>query len=229
MPLLVQRAALLVALGLVACDGGGGSPTAPISPTSRGVSFFPAPVGDTSIGLRGSVSGTSLEVEIYAAGVEGLYGLSFELLFPANLLRYEDSGTGVFPSLQTREAGPGRLLVGVTHLGAVAGLNGSGTVTVVRFHGSRQRQRDLRLQHSGGLRQVRGSDHPELGGGHGRDRSLRLVAHSWRRGGWTAPVAVATVAGAIRAPDDGRAEWVACGANRATRLQSGSGVARWNR
>ena len=133
MPLLVQRAALLVALGLVACDGGGGSPTAPISPTSRGVSFFPAPVGDTSIGLRGSVSGTSLEVEIVAAGVEGLYGLSFELLFPANLLRYEDSGTGVFPSLETREAGPGRLLVGATHLGAVAGLDGSGTVAVVRF------------------------------------------------------------------------------------------------
>ena len=133
MPLLVQRAALLVALGLVACDGGGGSPTAPISPTPRGVSFFPAPVGDTSIGLRGAVLGATLEVEILAAGVEGLYGLGFELLFPGNLLRYEESGGGAFPSLETRETAPGQLLVGATHLGAVAGLNGSGTVAVVRF------------------------------------------------------------------------------------------------
>ncbi len=129
----VLPAALLAALGIVACDGGGGSPTAPISPTPRGVSFFPAPVGDTSIGLRGAVVGTSLEVEVVAAGVEGLYGLSFELLFPANLLRYEDSGDGAFPSLETRETAPGQLLVGATHFGAVAGLNGSGTVAVVRF------------------------------------------------------------------------------------------------
>ena len=129
----VQRAALLVALGLVACDGGGGSPTAPVSPTARGVSFFPAPVGDPSIGLRGTVAGATIEVEIVAAGVEGLFGLSFELLFPANLLRYEDSGAGVFPSLEIREAGPGRLLVGATHFGAVAGLSGGGTVAVVRF------------------------------------------------------------------------------------------------
>ncbi len=130
---MVQRAALLVALGLVACDSGGGSPTAPTSPASRGVRFSAEQVVDASIGLRGTVLGNSLEVEIVAAGVEGLYGLSFELLFPANLLRYEDSGAGAFPSLQTRETAPGQLLVGATHFGAVAGLSGGGTVAVVRF------------------------------------------------------------------------------------------------
>ena len=91
------------------------------------------PIVDASIGLRGTVLGPTLEVEIVAAGVEGLYGLSFEFLFPANLLRYEDSGTGVFPSLETRETAPGQLLVGATHFGAVAGLSGGGTVAVVRF------------------------------------------------------------------------------------------------
>ena len=99
----------------------------------RGISFFPEQAGDASIGLRGAASRASLEVEIVAAGVEGLYGLSFELLFPANLLRYEEPGAGVFPSFEIREAGPGRLLVGASHLGAVTGLSGDGTVAVVRF------------------------------------------------------------------------------------------------
>lgn len=133
MRLAVRWATLALALGLFACDGGGGSPTAPVSPAPRGVTFFPQQAGDTSIGLRGVASGTSLEVEIVAAGVEGLYGLSFELLFPANLLRYEEAAAGVFPSFEIREAGAGRLLVGASHLGAVAGLSGSGTVAVVRF------------------------------------------------------------------------------------------------
>lgn len=99
----------------------------------RGVFFLGGQVADASIGLRGTASGTMLEVEIYATAVEDLYGLSFELLFPANLLRYEVSDDGVFPSLETHETAPGQLLVGATHLGAVAGLNGSGRVTVVRF------------------------------------------------------------------------------------------------
>ena len=122
-----------MALGLVACDSGSRSPTAPTGPAARGVSFLAGQVGNESIGLRGTALGATLEVEIYAAGVQDLYGLGFELLFPANLLRYEALDDGVFPSLEVREAVPGRLVVGATHLGSVGGLNGSGTVAVVRF------------------------------------------------------------------------------------------------
>ncbi|MCY3928674.1 MAG: cohesin domain-containing protein [Acidobacteria bacterium] len=131
MPL--PRAAVLVALGLVACDGGSGSPTAPAPRVPRGVSFLAGQAGDESIGLRGTVLGPTLEVEIYAAGVQDLYGLGFELLFPANLLRYEGVDDGVFPSLEAQESASGQLVVGATHLGSVAGLNGGGTVAVVRF------------------------------------------------------------------------------------------------
>ena len=99
----------------------------------RGVSFFPEEAGDASIGLRGAAAGASLEVRIVAGGVEDLYGLSFEFLFPANLLRYEDTEPGAFPSQETREAGPGRLLVGASHLGDVAGLSGERIVAVVHF------------------------------------------------------------------------------------------------
>lgn len=124
---------MLVALGLAACDGGNGSPTAPVSRTPRGISFLAGQVGDESIGLRGTALGAALEVEIYAAGVQDLYGLGFELLFPANLLRYEGVDDGVFPGLEAHESAPGQLVVGATHLGSVAGLNGAGTVAVVRF------------------------------------------------------------------------------------------------
>ena len=90
-------------------------------------------VGDGSIGLRGTASGAALEIEIRAAGVQDLYGLGFEFLFPANLLRHESTDGGVFPRLESRETGPGQLVVGATHLGAVGGLTGSGTVAIVRF------------------------------------------------------------------------------------------------
>ncbi len=90
-------------------------------------------VGDESIGLRGTALGPTLEIEIHAAGVQDLYGLGFELLFPANLLRYEGVDDGVFPGLEASESASGRLVVGATHLGSVAGLTGDGTVAVVRF------------------------------------------------------------------------------------------------
>jgi len=122
-----------VALGLAACDSGGGSPTAPGSRAPRGISFLAGQVGDESIGLRGTALGATLELEIYAAGVQDLYGLGFELLFPANLLRYEGVDDSVFPSLEARESAPGRLVVGATHLGSVAGLDGGGSVAIVRF------------------------------------------------------------------------------------------------
>ena len=122
-----------MALGLAACDSGSGSPTAPTSRPPRGVSFLAGQVGDESIGLRGTVLGAALEVEIYAAGVQDLYGLGFELLFPANLLRYEGVDDGAFPSLEAQESASGQLVVGATHLGSVEGLNGGGTVAIVRF------------------------------------------------------------------------------------------------
>ena len=118
---------------LLACVESGSGPTAPAPPVGQGVSFSPLPSTDRSIALRGSVSGSTLEVVIHFTAVEDLYGLSFEFLFPANLLRFESSSGGAFPSLQTEETAPGELLVGATQLGAVSGLNGGGTVAVVRF------------------------------------------------------------------------------------------------
>ncbi|MYI79001.1 MAG: hypothetical protein F4060_03595 [Holophagales bacterium] len=129
-----MAATVLATISLCACESGGGSPTAPVGPvTTRGVIFSPAVPGDAAIALRSTAGGSTLEIEVYAVGVDDLYGLSFELRFPADLLRYESHGRGVFPSLEAGEAGVGRLLVGATHLGPVVGLSGGGTIVVVRF------------------------------------------------------------------------------------------------
>lgn len=129
-----MAATVLAAMSLLGCESGGGSPTAPVSPvTTRGVSFSPATPDGAAIALRGNASGSTLEIEVYAVGVEDLYGLSFELRFPANLLRYESHSRGVFPSVEATEAAAGRLLVGATHLGPVAGLSGGGAILFVRF------------------------------------------------------------------------------------------------
>ena len=133
---LPVAATVAASLAAFACNGGGGSPTAPSPsppPPARGIDFSAAAPADAAIALRGAATGSTLEIEVYAAAVEDLYGLSFELLFPANLLRYESHDGGAFPNLEVREAGTGRLLVGATHLGPVAGLSGGATVLVARF------------------------------------------------------------------------------------------------
>ena len=129
-----MAATVFATMILPACESGGGSPTAPAAPVpTAGISFSPATAQGAAIALRGSTSGSTLEIEVYAAGVDDLYGLSFELRFPAELLRFDDHGPGVFPSLEVREAAAGRLLVGATHLGPAAGLSGGGAIVVVRF------------------------------------------------------------------------------------------------
>jgi hypothetical protein len=129
-----MAATVFATMILAGCESGGGSPTAPVSPVpAGGIGFSPATPGDAAVAIRGSASGSTLEIEVYAAGVDDLYGLSFELRFPADLLRFENHGRGVFPSLETRETGAGRLLVGATHLGSVAGLSGDGAIVVARF------------------------------------------------------------------------------------------------
>lgn len=129
-----MAATVLATVFLLACESGGGSPTAPASPvTTGGVSFSPTAAEGAAVALHGRASGSTLEIEVYAVGVDDLYGLSFELRFPADLLRYESHGQGVLPSLEATEAAPGELVVGATHLGPVAGLSGSAAIVVVNF------------------------------------------------------------------------------------------------
>ena len=137
--------ALLAASLLVACGGGGGGgggggPTTPPPPAPQ---FTPATGGGpTSLALgQGAAStSTSLFLELRASNVQNLYGLSFELSYPAAVLSYRRTLEGPFltsdgasASIQASSPAPGRIVVGATRLGASGGLGGGGLVLTLEF------------------------------------------------------------------------------------------------
>lgn len=83
-------------------------------------------------------------LRVEAVEIEDLYGLAFDLRFDKKLLRWEKNGPAevgdflaaegeVECQLLVRQRGRGRLVVGVTRLGAVEGASGSGTVMTLAF------------------------------------------------------------------------------------------------
>ena len=120
--------------------GGGGGGTPPPTPPTASLTFTPASVTTVnSISLvRSGVGASDLVLELRANTVEDLYGLSFDLRFPANLLRFDSAAEGTFlagpqTSLQVTESPAGNLIVGLTRLGAVGGVGGSGVLLTLRF------------------------------------------------------------------------------------------------
>lgn len=138
-----RRGALALALAAAtACGGGGGGggggPTVP----QAGITFTGANVSAPAVRLvRGpGSSGNVLELEVRADGLPAIYGLAFDLAFPASLLRFEGFADGGFlaqdgaqTSLQVAENPSGRLVVGYTRLGDVGMVSGSGALMVLRF------------------------------------------------------------------------------------------------
>lgn len=140
--------ALLASLGLlvvVSCGGGGGGgggPTAPPPPTAP-IVFTGSGTGaanSASLSTGAGTSGSTLELELRVNGVQDLYGVAFNLEYPANLLRPAAGSTtgflnsdGAQTSFISGLESPGIQVVGYTRLGAVRGVNGSGLLTTLRF------------------------------------------------------------------------------------------------
>jgi hypothetical protein len=135
-------AALALLLVLAACGGGGGGggPTAPPPPTPTpppppGVTLTAGSATGPAIVLAQSARSTAtlLVLEVRASGVTGLYGVAFDLQFPAALFDYGAFTAGTFlaaggatVSAQVTESAAGNLVVGLTRLGNVGGVDGSG-------------------------------------------------------------------------------------------------------
>lgn len=137
---LLAAAALLAFAALAACGGGGG-PTQPPPPTAS-LTFTP---GGTSGGAAvvlsrtGATAGRDLDLAVEARQVANLYGVAFDLGYPASVLSYQGATPGEFlatggfqVSVQVAEQS-GNLIVGVTRLGAVPGASGNGTLVTLRF------------------------------------------------------------------------------------------------
>jgi hypothetical protein len=144
----VALAGLVVFAGLApACGGGGGGgPTAPPSPTptptpAPGITFTAASAGPGVVLGQGAGTNTStLVLEVRASQVTGLYGVAFDLDYPSAALRYQSVSAGSFLgsgsqiSLQVAESPTGHLIVGLSRLGSVAGVDGSGVLLQLSFN-----------------------------------------------------------------------------------------------
>ena len=142
----MRRLLWLCLIGVLACGGGGGGgggapapPTNPTGPTSVALDSTAPPSGIFLQRGTGS-AGTRLEVEVRAEEVSGVFGLAFDLVFPAQLLNFQGFGEGDFlgadgaqTSLQVSDTGSGRLIVGATRLGRVGAMTGSGSIVTFVF------------------------------------------------------------------------------------------------
>jgi cohesin domain-containing protein len=137
----VKRLALVTTLLLaLACGGGGGggSPTEPTPPPSQpSLVFTPQTPGPSGISLVSAATSTAstLILEVRVSSISDLYGVAFDLDFPAGLLQFVRSTQGPFLAGGTFQgsAGPGKLVMGLSNLGPVPGTSGSGVLMTLEF------------------------------------------------------------------------------------------------
>jgi hypothetical protein len=133
----------LLSLSLIACSGGGGGGGSPVEPTPTPPVNQPSlvftPVGGAASGLSlaagaGSTA-TTLILEVRANSVTDLYGVAFDLAYPANLVQYVRSTQGPLLAGGTLQVAPGTgtLVVGLSNLGPVPGASGSGLLMTLEF------------------------------------------------------------------------------------------------
>jgi hypothetical protein len=134
--------ALLLALLLASCGGsggGGGTPTSPPPPPVAGITFTAqAAPGANSLYLTSGAATTAstLVLELRANQVTDLYGVAFDLTYPATQLQYVRVTAGPLlanGAVQAAVSSPGTLILGGTHLGTTAGASGSGVVLTIEL------------------------------------------------------------------------------------------------
>lgn len=144
----MARGALAVFAGVLALiapacggGGGGGGPTQPPAPQT-GITFTPSgTAAGNSVSLsRQGQSTTVLTLQVDANQLTDLYGVSFDLRFPTAALTFTGfteggllNAGGAATSAQVVESPPGNLVVGISRLGAVGGVTGSGTLLTLNF------------------------------------------------------------------------------------------------
>jgi len=133
---------LTLVLVLAACGGGGGG-SSPVEPTPTPPTTQPSlvftPQGGAGTGLSlaagaGSTA-TTLILEVRANSVTDLYGVAFDLSYPANLVQYVRAAQGPLLAGGTLQVAPGtgNLVVGLSNLGPVPGASGSGVLMTLEF------------------------------------------------------------------------------------------------
>jgi hypothetical protein len=134
----------VILLLVLACGGGGGggSPTEPTptpspTPTPASITFTPQSPGPSGISLVSAAgsNATTLILEVRATSISDLYGVAFDLAYPANLLQHVRSTQGPMLAGGTFQGSvtAGRLVMGLSNLGPVPGTSGSGVLMTFEF------------------------------------------------------------------------------------------------
>lgn len=140
---------LLMAVAVIlaaACGGGGGGgggggtppPTQPPPPTSAVSYTADATAPTNSLSFGSAVSGDQLTLTLTATQVQGLFGITFDLVYPAGQLTFESAselqafGQGNQTAFQVFQSN-GRLVVGLTRLAPAGGFTGSGELASFTF------------------------------------------------------------------------------------------------
>jgi hypothetical protein len=133
---------LVSLVSFIACSGGGGGgspvePTPTPTPGQPSLVFTPQGGGGSGVSLAagpGSTA-TTLFLEVRANSVTDLYGVAFDLSYPANLLQYVRVAQGPVLAGGTLQVAPsgGNLVVGLSNLGPVPGASGSGVLMTLEL------------------------------------------------------------------------------------------------
>ena len=96
-----------------------------------------------SLAWRSSSQSTpdNLQVDLVATQVRDLYGVSFDLVFPSNFVRYEEivehpsfaGDAGTQTSLLASQASGGVVVVGLSRIGESPGFSGTGVLMTASF------------------------------------------------------------------------------------------------
>lgn len=148
----------LLAPGCGGGGGGGGGPVGPPPPPPRSLTFTPASAPEVDTIFLDTGGGTDVDtlvLQVRANEVEDLYGVSFDLVFPSQLLSFRPNrtdegrflrGPGIDTSLVVEER-DGRLLISYTRLGAgTPGESGSGLLFSLELGTTASGQGDLTLE-----------------------------------------------------------------------------------
>ena len=126
-----ERIGILVVFMLLAGCGGG--------PTQQPDKI---PSLTLAADLVGVSVGETVDVEIYVADVEDLYGVALDIVYPPEVFNFTSCVEGAFfgqDGLETNEAyalesgEEGRLVVGLSRVGDVGGVEGSGSLATCKF------------------------------------------------------------------------------------------------
>jgi cohesin domain-containing protein len=131
--------------------GPGPTPTATPSPTPNpsptptptpggSITFTAASAGPGIVLAQGAgTTSSSLTVDVRAASVTGLYGIAFDLDYPTAIVHGQSATLGTFlgtssqVSMQITETTPGHVVIGISRLGTLPGVNGSGIIASFVF------------------------------------------------------------------------------------------------